>query len=223
MITEYKSMMITEYNLLRIDELVFSSPTYYYDDILKINISNDKTQLYFLLSSPPVINRYDYLQKNKISLEPFLNEIIKFYDTICRIEKKISEIVQTEFNDFELRSIIDKEGNLKYPLYVINIKNLKIRQLSTDFKHNCPMSFVLDLSEVWIDLSKKTFGINAKLVHNKYELSPYTDKEYFIPHKKIIPLKKEVTETDKNNASAPIKFVPSLTDIIGKKNNLKKL
>lgn len=228
--------MITNFDKIRVNEIITSKPFFFYEDKLKVNIANSLYDEFFFIDTPMFTNKYDFSKYLKLYIDPPLGKIKTFVEFINDYEEEIFKIIRKDFRNFEQRSVLEKEGDKDYPLQFINLR-LPLRNTTPQYmvfdidgtitslenlKVGTQFKCVLDISEVWIDLGTKKFGLNIKLLQLKMYNPIYFTNSFMLDnlkkHEMIIPKKSEKNEEKQQ----PVKFVPNLTDIMKMKKNLKK-
>ena len=238
--------MIHKFQLVNIQEIQDSKPMHFYKDKLKVCMSCDIDEEYLLIDTPIFCSKYDYNNNSKygfkIYFDPPLGRVKDFYEFLIAYEVQIAKKMKVHFKNFEQKSVIEKEGDVDYPISyfnvhlisrgtvpqyltfdvdgsITNIENLKV---GNQFK--C----ILDISEIWVDLGTKKYGINIKLLQMKLYHPIFYSTYFMLDDGKYHPTKVQTkVQTQKNIDQPPIKpqivkFMPDLSDIIKMKQNLKK-
>jgi hypothetical protein len=145
---------------------------------------------------------YQYLNNNnnllqlKFGLDPYMGYIEKFHNIILDLEKNILNYIKQYYKNITLKSIFECDDimkknndlfdiddeiiniNIKLPyynkkrLFKFFDKNNNILD-NINIKLDYELKFLLDFSEIWIDVSRNRCGINCKLIQAKLYESIY--------------------------------------------------
>jgi len=222
---------------------------------------------------------YEYLNNNlnilqlKLQLDPYMGSIEKFHMLILDLEKNILNKLKQNYPNMTLKSIFDNEDitrkkndlfdidddilniNIKLPYYNKkrlfkffdkNNKLLDNYNIKLDYELRC----LLDISEIWIDISRNRCGINCKLIQAKlYEsiydydclIDPELNKNIIIPTITNIPQvpninlnllnnntpisyqSNNITNNIKEPIPTKISFVPNVNMLLEAKKKLIKI
>lgn len=174
----------------------------------KISIGyKDNTELYLL--TPLITNNINYqndkYQFLKILFDPFLGQILNFYNIIISIEKYIKEHIHKNNPKYILNSIIkndkqdlfDDDGSECIKAMLLRLNNYKVYDNNSN---ECELSLLkvgwkfkalIKIDYIWIDIDKKKFGLNIELIQLKI-IQPITQIRCLIDND--IPIRRKITK-----------------------------
>ena len=192
---------ILNINNFDINKLVFSKVVNLNPYKKKISIGyNNLIDLYIL--TPLFTNSINFNLNSKISFiklsfDPLLGDILKFYNIVNEIEDNINKNILKLYPNYELSSIlkfdkndidifqkIDNEDDnnndnnyIKYMYLSLDSKNDYTYKIFDDNNHETNINqlklgskfkSIIKIDYIWIDIKKKKFGLNINLIQLKF-------------------------------------------------------
>ncbi len=222
----------------------------------KISIGYDNnTDLYIL--TPYITNTNSYQRNSYIKLlfDPLLGDILKFYNIIESLEDDAKRHINKYSNTLKINSIIKRDNsdlfddsdnendsyikmlyinllNQKYKVYNHNSEECNLNELKNGWK----FKMLLKIDSIWINTSKKRFGLKIDLIQLKIHQPIYQTKCLIdIPvsqeYKRDIIARTNETQININQMiNVPMNIPdrtlfkpPNITELLKMKNGLKKV
>lgn len=236
--------VVVSYDRVIVDELEVSEAVPHPGGMCKVHVI--QTHPTFLVETPWFVIRFDLLTAKPSSLKVYLDPPGKVVQSWCTFVKNLERSVKEKLSGVTRSGIthqsIVEEGvsGGRYMTIRIPSSELVYRCFDSTSGKDIPcdlseirkgmmVRFILDMSEVWVD--NKKWGFTPRLFQAQVRGCPQTGflKAAGPPRSQPLPPAGGTSSSSKSSgavaaAAKPVsnkKFIPSLEDIIRRKNELK--